>query len=96
MAETFICKGVPMRKGFFIAAISALALGLVMLFMPARTNALGGCNQICAGDFPGTCTYTYDDYICADANPPWTVCDFQPSDCGGGDGGGDDPPDIEG
>jgi hypothetical protein len=39
------------------------------------------CNEVCTGEFPGTCTFTYQNYECLGANPPWYACQHREGNC---------------
>jgi hypothetical protein len=73
-----------MRTDWLAPILGLLMLVISLVFMPGFLSARGessGCNSICAGPHPGACTYTWQDYFCVDAQPPWLVCMHEEYEC---------------
>lgn len=57
--------------------VVALLAGAVAYAATPGTAESRPKHRICAGDFPGTCVYTWEPITCIEPDAPWTVCMFE-------------------
>ena len=65
----------------FLLLSAAFALSAAAWYVVAPEPVAArrsGCDQVCAA---GHCVFSSEPYFCHSANPPWTLCEYEPYDC---------------